>query len=146
MRLWRFEAVPGYSTRTLSDKLGIKSGTQVIALGAPPTYRASLAPLPRGATLQQRLSANARFIHCFVNSRKQLASDFTQLAGALADDGALWISWPKTSSRVDTDLTENVIRELGLPLGLVDVKVCAIDEVWSGLKFVRRLENRSKKP
>jgi hypothetical protein len=136
--------VAGYSTRTLPDKLGIKSGTRVIALGAPSSYRESLDPLPRGATVQTRLSPNAAFVHRFVSSRKELATDFPKLAGALADEGTLWISWPKTTSGVDTDLTENVIRDLGLPLGLVDVKVCAIDEVWSGLKFVRRVENRSK--
>lgn len=134
----------GYSTRTLADKLGIKPGIRVIALGAPSSYRALIDPLPRSATLQTRLSFNAAFIHRFVSSRKELAADFPQLAGALADQGALWISWPKTTSGVDTDLTENVVRDLGLPLGLVDVKVCAIDEIWSGLKFVRRVENRSK--
>lgn len=138
------EPVAGYSTRTLSDKLGIKSGTRVIALGAPSSYRALLEPFPPGAALQTRLSPNATFVHRFVSSRKALAADFPKLAGALADEGSLWISWPKTTSGVDTDLTENIVRDLGLPLGLVDVKVCAIDEIWSGLKFVRRLENRSK--
>jgi hypothetical protein len=136
--------VAGYSTRTLSDKLGIKPGTPVIALGAPASYRALLDPLPPGATLQPRLSPDAAFVHRFVSSRKELAADFPKLADALADEGTLWISWPKKTSGVDTDLTENAIRDLGLPLGLVDVKVCAIDEVWSGLKFVRRVENRSK--
>lgn len=134
----------GYSTRSLPDKLGIKSGTQVIAIGAPSSYKAWLDPLPRGARLQTQLSPNAAFVHRFVTSRKELAADFPKLADALADEGALWISWPKTTSGVDTDLTENVIRDLGLLLGLVDVKVCAIDETWSGLKFVRRVENRSK--
>jgi hypothetical protein len=136
--------VAGYSTRTLSDKLGIKSGTPVIALGAPSSYRALLDPLPGGATLQTQLSSDAAFVHRFVSSRKELAADFPKLADALADEGTLWISWPKKTSGVDTDLTENAVRDLGLPLGLVDVKVCAIDEVWSGLKFVRRVENRSK--
>jgi hypothetical protein len=138
--------VAGYSTHPLPDKLGIKSGTQVIAIGAPSSYKAWLDPLPRGARLQTRLSPNAAFVHRFVTSRKELAADFPKLAGALTDEGTLWISWPKRTSGVDTDLTENVIRDLGLPLGLVDVKVCAIDEVWSGLKFVRRVENRSKQP
>jgi hypothetical protein len=136
--------VAGYSTRTLSDKLGIKSGTPVIALGAPSSYRALLDPLPGGATLQARLLLNAAFVHRFVSWRKELAADFPKLADALADEGTLWISWPKRTSGVDTDLTENVVRDLGLPLGLVDVKVCAIDEVWSGLKFVCRVQNRSK--
>jgi hypothetical protein len=136
--------VAGYSTRKLSDKLAIKSGTQVIAIGAPSSYPAWLDPLPQGAQLQTRLLPNAAFVHRFVSSRKVLAADFPKLAAALTDEGMLWISWPKRTSQVDTDLTENVVRDLGLPLGLVDVKVCAIDEVWSGLKFVRRVENRSK--
>jgi hypothetical protein len=137
--------VAGYSTRTLADKLGIKSETRVIALGAPSSYRTVLEPLPPGATLQTHLTPDAAFVHRFVRSRKELVADFPQLASTLADEGTLWISWPKRTSGVDTDLTENVIRDLGLPLGLVDVKVCAIDEVWSGLKFVRRVENRAKK-
>jgi hypothetical protein len=135
----------GYSTRTLSDKLGIKSGTRVIALGAPSSYKASLQPLPQGATLETRLSPHAAFVHRFIGWRKELVADFPELADALADEGTLWISWPKITSGVESDLTENVIRDLGLQLGLVDVKVCAIDDVWSGLKFVRRVENRSKK-
>jgi hypothetical protein len=134
----------GYSTRTLSDKLGIKAGTRVVALGAPSSYPDLLAPLPAGAMLQIRLPAAAEFVHRFVRSRKELAADFPRLAKSLADEGMLWISWPKTRSGVGTDLTENVVRDLGLRLGLVDVKVCAVDEVWSGLKFVRRLENRSR--
>ena len=134
----------GYSTRALSEKLGINAGTRVIALGAPPSYRALLDPLPPGTTLHNRLSPNAAFVHRFVSSQSELSSDFSRLARALADKGTLWISWPKATSGVYTDLTENAIRDLGLQFGLVDVKVCAIDEVWSGLKFVRRLENRSK--
>jgi hypothetical protein len=79
-----------------------------------------------------------------VSRRKELESDFARLARTLTDDGSLWISWPKRSSGVTTDLDENIIRDIGLSLGLVDVKVCAVDDVWSGLKFVRRLENRSR--
>lgn len=135
----------GYSTRTLTEKLGIRPGTRVIALGAPPDYPELLAPLPEDVTIQKRLSSPARFVHRFVRRRKELAAEFPRLAAALEDDGSLWISWPKINSGVETDLSENVVRELGLPLGLVDVKVCAVDQIWSGLKFVRRLSNRSSK-
>jgi hypothetical protein len=133
----------GYSQKPLSQKLGIKPGMRVVALGAPGSYAALLGELPPGATLHSRLSRTSPFIHRFVSRRLELQADFGRLAHSLADDGALWISWPKKTSGVATDLNENLIRDLGLPLGLVDVKVCAIDEVWSGLKFVRRLENRS---
>ncbi|MFL5495906.1 MAG: DUF3052 domain-containing protein [Gemmatimonadales bacterium] len=132
----------GYSKRSLGEKLGIGPGTTVVALGAPPTYAALVAPLPDGASLRTRLTPGSRFIHQFARRRAELESVFPRLAKALADDGALWISWPKKASGVETDLTEDVLREIGLPLGLVDVKVCAVDDVWSGLKFVRRKENR----
>ena len=132
----------GYSQRSLPDKLGIRRGTRVIAIGAPRSYRSALGELPQGASLHARLSASGCFIHCFVRRRSELANKFPRLARALSDDGMLWISWPKKSARLDSDLTENVVREIGLTLGLVDVKVCAVDEVWSGLKFVRRVSNR----
>ena len=132
----------GYSRRTLAEKLGIKPGIRVVALGAPPTYAALLGRLPEGATLAARLPASSDFIHRFARRRRDLA-DLGRLARALSDQGTLWISWPKQASGVETDLNENVVRELGLKQGLVDVKVCAIDDVWSGLKFVRRVANRS---
>jgi hypothetical protein len=135
--------VAGYSTRSLSDKLGIRPGTRITALGAPPEYRSLLEPLPPDTSLSSRLSRSAEFIHRFARSRRELGANLPRLARSLADDGALWISWPKKSSGVETDLNENVIRGQGLELGLVDVKVCAINEVWSGLKFVRRVANRS---
>ncbi len=132
----------GYSKRSLSEKLGIAPGMKVVALGAPPNYEALIAPLREGTTLSTRLTPGARFIHQFARRRAELAAAVPRLAKSLADDGTLWISWPKKASGVETDLTEDVLRELGLPLGLVDVKVCAVDDVWSGLKFVRRKENR----
>jgi alkylation response protein AidB-like acyl-CoA dehydrogenase len=135
----------GYSKRTLPEKLGIKPGTRIVALGAPPAYSALLGTLPSGATLHTRLPSECGFIHRFVRRRDELAANFPRLARALNDAGVLWISWPKKASGVDTDLTENIVRGIGLAEGLVDVKVCAVDEVWSGLKFVRRIENRSKR-
>lgn len=134
----------GYSKRTLCEKLGIKPGLTITVLNAPPGYPSLLGTLPAGAKLQARLPDSAPFIHQFPRGRDELDSAFPRLAKALADDGALWISWPKQSSGLASDLNENVIREIGLQHGLVDVKVCAVDEVWSGLKFVRRVENRKK--
>jgi hypothetical protein len=135
----------GYSKRTLVDKLGIKPGAKVTALGAPPFYPALLGPLPEGATLQSRLPPSSEFIHRFARRRSDLAADFPRLARALSDQGILWVSWPKQASGVETDLNENDVREIGLAHGLVDVKVCAVDEVWSGLKFVRRVRDRNAK-
>jgi hypothetical protein len=132
----------GYSKRSLSQKLGIKPGTQVVALGAPPGYSSLLGSLPDGTRLHSRLPPASGFIHRFVRSGAELAGDFPRLAQALTDNGTLWVSWPKRASGVATDLDENVVRKMGLAQGLVDVKVCAVDEVWSGLKFVRRLQNR----
>ncbi len=132
----------GYSHRSLAAKLGIEPGTAVTALGAPPVYRELLEPVPADVTFVARLRAPARFVHCFVTRRAELERELPRLARALADDGVLWVSWPKRASKVETDVTEDVVRELALPHGLVDVKVCAVDEVWSGLKLVRRLAHR----
>jgi hypothetical protein len=134
--------VAGYSERPLSEKLGIKPGTQVIALGAPRSYASLLGRLPEGARVYARLPPTPQFIHRFARHRHELEADLPRLAQALSDTGTLWVSWPKKASGVKTDLTENIIREIGLAHGLVDVKVCAVDEVWSGLKFVRRVKNR----
>ena len=134
----------GYSKRTLVEKLGIKPSTQVVALSAPPTYASLLGALPAGSSLRSRLPAASGFIHKFARTRDDLAADFPRLAQALTDTGTLWISWPKRDSGVETDLSENIVREIGLKEGLVDVKVCAVDEVCSGLKFVRRVGNRGR--
>jgi len=117
-----------------------------MALGAPAHYPTLLGALPTGARLTARLPSGGavlHFLHCFFTTRRALASRFSLLARRLASDGTLWISWPKRGSAVATDLTENVVREVGLTHGLVDVKVCAVDATWSALKFVRRLADRS---
>ena len=132
----------GYSGKPLAQKLGIKPGMTVAALGAPRHYAALLRPLPAGARIQPRLGRAAPFVHFFSRRRAELARRFPALARALAPDGTLWISWPKGAAGVATDLTEDVVRTIGLATGLVDVKVCAVDDVWSGLKFVRRLKDR----
>lgn len=132
----------GYSGKPLAQKLGVKPGVTVAALNAPRHYRALLRPLPAGARIQPKLGRAAPFIHFLSKRRAELARRFPALARALTRDGTLWISWPKGTSGVATDLTEDVVRTIGLATGLVDVKVCAVDDVWSGLKFVRRLADR----
>jgi hypothetical protein len=135
-------ATAGYSKRTLVQKLGIKPGTQIAVLGAPVTYPSLLGTLPTGATLRSRRPASDAFLDQFARRRKELTAVFPRLARALTDEGTLWISWPKQAAGVDTDLYVFLVREIGLSHGLVDVKVAAVDETWSGLKFVRRVENR----
>jgi len=135
----------GYSGKPLAQKLGIRTGTTVAALRAPAHYAALLGRLPAGSRLTNRLKAarhSHELIHCFSTSRRDLAGRLPRLERALTPAGALWISWPKQASGVTTDLTETAVREIGLTHGLVDVKVCAVDETWSGLKFVRRLRDR----
>ena len=132
----------GTSGTPLAKKLGIKPGTRVVALGAPPDYPALLDPIPEGATVDDELEAHAAFVHFFATERAVLETRLPQLEDALAPDGILWISWPKKAAKVQTDLDSNVVRRLGLDAGLVDVKVCAVDETWSGLKFVYRLKDR----
>lgn len=132
----------GYSKTPLAQKLGIKEGTKVAALAAPKEYRKLLEPLPRGVLFEDKASAGAKFVHLFVTDRHRLEKELKRLRKVLDDAGTLWVSWPKKSSGVTTNITEDVIREVCLPLGFVDVKVCAVDETWSGLKLMIRRENR----
>jgi hypothetical protein len=133
----------GYSGTPLPKKLGLKEGMTFAVVNAPDGYEAMLGGLPAGAKRVARLGGKLPFIHFFTSSRAELAKRFAALKKTLADDGALWISWPKRSSKVATDLDESIVRELGLAAGLVDVKVCAVDETWSGLKFVYRIKDRA---
>jgi len=132
----------GYSGRPLVEKLGIKPHTRIAIVGAPRTYRRTLGKLPAGVTVTASPRGVLPFIHFFTRSRNELESALPGLMKALKPDGALWISWPKKASGVDTDITEDVVRAVALAGGLVDVKVAAIDDVWSGLKLVRRLKDR----
>lgn len=132
----------GYSGTPLARKLGIKAGTRVLASDAPEDYRAWLSPLPEGVVFEAALSASTDVVHLFVDRREDLAAALTSLRANIRRDGAIWVSWPKKASRVPTDITEDVIRDIALPLGLVDIKVCAVSEVWSGLKLVIRKELR----
>lgn len=132
----------GYSKRSLVEKLGIKEGLRVTVLGAPGDYVRTLGNLPPGVKFGSDLCGEKNFIHYFAKSRQELGDKFPALKSCLTPNGMLWISRPKGSSGVETDLNENIVREIGLSNGLVDVKVCSVDETWSGLKFVYRVEDR----
>jgi hypothetical protein len=134
--------VRGYSGRDLPTKLGIREAARVALIGAPPDVQPLLPPLPPGVRVIRRLSRELDVILFFTSRRTELEERFDRLRRALVSDGSLWVAWPKRASGVDTDLTENVVREIALARGLVDTKVCAIDEVWSGLRLVRRLRDR----
>ena len=133
--------MPGYSGTPLPKKLGIKPGFCASISGMPPDVRAQLKTALAGCTTSPGLKKPVDFLMLFTKSKKDL-EDFDRLAKQLAPAGMLWVSWPKKSSGVATDLNENIVREIGLAAGLVDVKVCAVTDVWSGLKFVRRLKDR----
>lgn len=128
----------GYSGTPLLRKLGIKPDDLVLLRNAPDEYEKWLGPLPAGAKLLSSSRAKVRMVHLFTRSRKQLASQLPALLKRIESDGAIWVSWPKRASKVETDVTEDVVRALALPLGLVDIKVCAVSEVWSALKLVIR--------
>lgn len=134
----------GYSGTPLPRKLGIKEGATVLLLDAPPGFEAELDPLPGGVELSREPVPGADVALLFVTRRADLEARFLEVAGRLQPAGGFWVAWPKKSSGVPTDLTENVLREVGLPHGWVDNKVCAVTDVWSGLRFVLRLEHRPK--
>ena len=134
----------GYSGTPLAMKLGYKPGCRVCVTGAPAGYRQSLAPLPQGVTFSARAGASTDLVHLFVTQRAELAARLARYRETLKPDAAVWVSWPKKAAKLATDITEDVIRAVALPLGLVDIKVCAVDETWSGLKLVLRKELRGK--
>ena len=139
------EVMAGYSGTPLVRKLGVRPNERVIAVNAPEHYELLLRELPEGAAITERMSVRPAFVHLFVREREELAERLSALRDELDDAGVIWVSWPKKSAKVPTDVTEDVIREVALPLGFVDVKVCAVDETWSGLKLMIRRENRRKK-
>jgi hypothetical protein len=132
----------GYSGTPLPQKLGIKPGTIVVAIDPPDHYRKLLEPIPSGVNFASRAVGKTKFFHLFVKERRALQNHLQSLRQKIAEDAAVWISWPKKSSGVATDITEDVIRSVALPLGFVDIKVCAVDETWSGLKLMIRRQNR----
>jgi hypothetical protein len=134
--------VAGYSGTPLAKKLGIREGDRVALLAAPEGVRDSLEPLPDRVRLTTTARGTLDVIVSFHDQRAELEARIPKLLGALDVDGGIWMAWPKRASGVATDLTEDVQREIWLPLGLVDTKVCAVDDTWSGLRFVYRLADR----
>jgi hypothetical protein len=134
----------GYSGTPLPRKLGIKAGMRVALLHAPDGIEATLGPLPDGVRLQHGLRRNQRvdLIVGFVTERDHLARNIGWLVTTLPPDGAFWVAWPKRAARVATDMSDHAVRDIALPMGWVDVKVCAIDATWTGLKLVLRKELR----
>ena len=132
----------GYSGKPLVTKLGIKPGATIAILNAPRGYDRILGKMPRDVKRKIAAVGALDFVQFFTAEKRELERRFPVLERALAPAGMLWISWPKKASGVTTDLTEDRIRTIGLAHGLVDVKVAAVDEVWSGLKFVRRVKDR----
>ncbi len=132
----------GYSGTPLAKKLGYKPGLRAHLLAAPPELAEWLAPLPDGVQFSAKPGAQTDLVHGFFTEAAALAKQLKALRGTLQPDAVLWVSWPKKSAKVATDITEDTIRALALPLGWVDVKVCAVSERWSGLKLVVRKELR----
>ena len=142
----------GYSGKPLSRKLGITSGMIVVTVGAPDNYSELIKPVPdnvliidagaRGAGRSKSSSGPADFVHLFTNSRDDLFRQLAEYKNLIKQDGMIWVSWYKRAAKLPTEITEDIVREAALPLGLVDVKVCAVDDKWSGLKLVIRKENR----
>jgi len=135
----------GYSGTPLAQKLGITSETAVVIISAPANYRALLRPIADSVRFSNRIKNGSKFVHIFIKSCSELEKRLPIVRERMAVTGTVWVSWPKKSSGVDTDVTEDVIRAVALPLGLVDVKVCAIDETWSGLKLMVRRRNRNQR-
>ena len=135
----------GYSGTPLSTKLGIKPGSRVALVRAPEGFEKTLNPLPEGVRLRTQVRSTQDVVLFFATRRAELDRRFDSFARAIAPTGGLWIAWPKQSACVATDLREATVRELGLAHGLVDNKVCAVDEVWSGLRFVYRVKDRARR-
>jgi len=133
----------GYSGTPLAKKLGIRAGARLFLHSPPADYRQLLEPLPESVRTARRMDAHTDLVHVFATRRAALAALLARTRATLRDDAVIWVSWPKRAARVETDITEDVVRELALPLGLVDVKVCAVDAIWSGLKLVLRRSERS---
>jgi hypothetical protein len=130
----------GYSSAPLPNKLGIREGHTIAFRHAPRGFEATLGELPDRVRVKARVTRPVDFF----TARGELVRRLDALASAIHPDGSLWIAWPKRASGVATDMTEDVVREVALPRGLVDTKVCAIDETWSGLRLVHRVENRGR--
>ena len=135
-------ATAGYSGTPLAKKLGIKEASRLLPIDAPKEYERLLEPLPAGVTFEKRTGPGIDIAHVFVTRKAALARHLDALRKKLEPDASVWVSWPKKAAKVATDVTEDTVREVALPLGFVDVKVCAVSDVWSGLKLVVRKELR----
>jgi hypothetical protein len=134
--------VTGYSGTPLAKKLGIKEQAKLVVVGAPNGYRKLLEPLPAAVRFSSKIDATTDLVQLFSTKRAELERALASCRKTLTPNAVVWVSWPKKSAKVTTDITEDMVREVGLPLGFVDIKVCAIDDVWSGLKLVVRKELR----
>ena len=132
----------GYSGTPLAKKLGIRDGHAVLTVNAPAGYERLLEPLAAGVTITDEAATAVEMVHLFTNSRDELFSRLAELRHRIKQDGSIWVSWYKKAAKLPTEITEDTVREAAFPLGLVDIKVCAVDETWSGLKLVIRKENR----
>ena len=132
----------GYSGTPLAKKLGIKQGFKIKIINPPEYYFTLLSDLPTDIHQLTNKKTKKDFIHYFAKTESQLNKDIKQLRQEIEENGMIWISWPKKAAKIETDLNENIIRDIALANGLVDVKVCAVDEIWSGLKLVIRLKDR----
>jgi hypothetical protein len=132
----------GYSGTPLAAKLGIKAGMEVHVVGCPFSYRQLVEPLPEGVSFGDELAKELDLVHIFTTSKEDLAKALRSCRSRLGPLAVVWVSWPKKSAKIPTDVSEDTVRELALPLGYVDIKVCAVTEVWSGLKLVVRKELR----
>jgi hypothetical protein len=134
----------GYSGTPLAKKLGIDAGDRVFVHGAPRPYAEIVPLLPPTVVMARRVEATTNIIHLFTTQQSELSRLLKSALAGMAQGAAIWVSWPKQAAKVPTDITEDAIRAIALPLGLVDIKVCAVDEIWSGLKLVIRKELRGK--
>ena len=134
--------MPGYSATPLAQKLGIKEGSTVLVVGAPMEYLSLFESLPAGVLFGGRLTDATDIVHVFATKKEELRALLKKYRGKLRSTGTVWVSWPKKTAKVATDITDEAVREVALPLGFVDIKVCAVDNIWSGLKLVIRKELR----
>ncbi len=128
----------GYSGTPLAKKLGISEGSSVVAINAPKDYATLLSPLPARVSFGKKVTTQTDVVHLFCDQRAELQQKLETLRQQISPDRMVWVSWPKKASKVPTNITEDTIREVALPLGFVDIKVCAVSEIWSGLKLVIR--------
>jgi hypothetical protein len=134
----------GYSGTPLASKLGLKAPLTLVTLGAPREYATWLGDIPDGVRLVSKTKGSVRAVHMFVTKSADMGKHLATLRKSLEPTGFVWVSWPKKASKVATDITEQTIRDVALPMGFVDIKVCAVSEIWSGLKLVIRKSERSR--